>query len=78
MDLNAMDIDNQVDSTMMGKEAVPAKDKTSINDHEHVTSPDDQRTTPGDSTTHAYRVLGFQEGRTHYRGMFFFLHFLHV
>jgi hypothetical protein len=48
-----MDIDNQVDSTTMGKEVVPATDKTSIDDHEHVTSPDDQRTTPGDSTTHA-------------------------
>jgi len=55
-DLHAMDIDNQVDTTTMGKEAMPATDETSIDDSGHVTSPDDQRTTPGQSltsTTHA-------------------------
>ena len=57
-DLNAMDIDNQVHSTTMGKEAMPVTDKMSIddNDSEHVTSLDDQRTTLGQSltsTTHA-------------------------
>lgn len=48
-----MDIDNQVDTTTIEKEAMPV---TSINDSEHVTSSDDHRTTLGQSltlTTHA-------------------------
>ena len=51
-----MDIDDQVDNGGMGKDAVPVKDTKSIEDREHVTSSDDQRTTLDQSLSSATRT----------------------